>query len=170
PAPGPSAARLASWRRPTRGTAYLVAGVVVLLGLLVAAASLRGDGDGGSAELVGSIRDLGQRVRVGDGPMGPTVSERLERVADQVEAGGGSDEATRLLADAGGWNADGQLSDPATSELVDLLGQIDGVDTSVATTTTTTTTPTTVPPPPPDHDDDEDEEKGRGKGKRGRDD
>jgi hypothetical protein len=163
----PAGARVASWRRPTRGVAAVVAGAVILLGLLLMAVTLRGDGDGdggGSGELVASIRDLGQRVQVGDGPMGPTASDRLEVVADQVEAGGGSDEATRLLADASGWNASGQLSDQASEEMVELLGQIDGVDTSVATTTTTTTS-TTIPPAAGDDEDDD-----RGKGKKGRDD
>ena len=168
-APAPAGARLASWRRPRRGVAALVAGAVILVGVLLMATVLRGeDGGSGSGDLVASIRDLSQRVEAGDGPMGPAASERLERVADQVDAGGGSDEATRLLADAGVWNAEGRLSDQATDEMVELLGRIDGVDTSVATTTTTAPT-TTQPPPDTGDGDDEDGDRVRGRGKKDRD-
>lgn len=153
---------------PAAKPAVIVA--AILLGLLLLAVLVGGGeaGDDAASDAVASsIRNLAGRVQNGDGPKGPEAADRLETVADQVEAGGGSDEANALLAEAGRWNAEGSLSDAATTEMAALLGRIDGVDPSVVTTSTTTTAPTTLAPPlPVERDDDEGEDrKDKGKGR-----
>lgn len=154
--PGPALRRLV-----LAGAAVVL---IVLLGLL---ARSQGGEDGiGDAALVADIRELADRVAVGDGPAGPLASERLDMIAGQVEAGGGATEATALLADAARWRAEGQLSATALARMVSVLGRIEGVDASVATSTTVTTVPTTLLPP----GDDDGQGKGRGKRKKGDDD
>lgn len=172
PAPGASGPRTVPggwWRgavdHPSAKPVVVVA--AILTGLLLLAALVGGggtDSDAASGAVAASIRDLAGRVRNGDGPKGGEAAERLATVADQVEAGGGSDEANALLADAGRWNAEGALSDAATTEMAAVLGRIDGVDPSVVTTTTTVPT-TLAPPVPVEHDDDEEGERRKGKGK-----
>ena len=79
-----------------------------------------------------------------------------------MQAGGGADEANALLADAAQWTQQGQLSATATNEMAMVLGRIDGVDPSLATSTTAapTTVPTTLPP-----EDNDEPAKKRGKGR-----
>ncbi|MGQ0520373.1 MAG: serine/threonine-protein kinase [Actinomycetota bacterium] len=175
PAPAPAGVRPrpVARSRPAPGTIALVAGAALLAAVLLAAV-LQGGGpgaDGSAGELAADLRELAGRVQNGDGPKGPEAAERLAVVADQVEAGGGSHEGNALLADAGAWNAAGLLSDTATTRMTDVLGRIDGVDTSLVTTTTTTTAAPLLPlfsgdgDDREDHDEEEDGRKGR-KGKR----
>ena len=148
-------------RRPANpaATRLMLAGAALLMIVLVVAlARNQGSAAGGDAGLVADIRELAERVQVGDGPAGPLASERLEAIALQVEGGGGSAEANALLAEAGVWRAEGRLSATALDKMVEVLGGIDGVDQSVATSTTVAPTTTTTPPP-----DDDDDRKGRGK-------
>ena len=165
PGTGPPPARTAGRRRRAPVVALVAGGLVILLVVVALAAGGGGAGGSDGVRLAPAIRDLAARVRQGDGPRGPEAAQRLETVADQVEAGGGSDDATSLLSDAGRWNDAGDLSDAATAEMTGLLGRIDGVDASVVTTTTTV--PLTVPPPPVEGDDDDGGggEKKKGKGR-----
>ncbi|HVM04705.1 MAG TPA: serine/threonine-protein kinase [Acidimicrobiales bacterium] len=179
-APPPAPARqVGAGRRPFAPRRLAVLAVLLLgVFLVVALAAGRGSDDASAGDaVVTALRDLAGRVRTGDGPMGPEAGDRLEKVADQVEAGGGAGEANALLRDAAQWRAEGRLSDAAFRAMSALLGRIDGVDPSQATTTTaatttTTTTTTTAPPPATDDDDggggDDDDDRGKKKG-RGRD-
>jgi hypothetical protein len=148
----------------------LLAGAVVVVAILLLAA-YAGQDNGGSADgvdrssLISRLRDLSERVKTGDGPRGPELSERLAQVADEVEAGGGSDSATRLLADVTAWHQQRQVFDTAANETTTLLLQVPGVQSPA-----TTAAPAGQPQPPPADtaDDDEgDEGKVKGKGKKG---
>ncbi|HVF73618.1 MAG TPA: protein kinase [Acidimicrobiales bacterium] len=150
-------------------TMLLGAAAVVLFILFLAMAAGRNGDDGGvdRGSLAGRIRDLAERVKVGDGPKGPELSQRLGQVASDVDAGGGSDAANRLLVDVATWHQQRQLFDTAANETIDLLRQIPGAaPPTVATTPPTTAAPVVVPPPADntDKDDDQGEKKGRGKG------
>jgi serine/threonine-protein kinase len=167
-AAAPRAARGARRARPIFPLFPLLAGAVVVVAILVLAAYANRDGDGGAdagvdrGSLVNRLHDLAERVKTGDGPQGPELSERLDQVADEVEAGGGSDSATRLLGDVATWHQQRRLFDTAAAEATTLLQQVPGVQ---ASTTTTMAAPTTtvapVVPPPEDTDD----EKGNGRKK-----
>ncbi|MFP5375400.1 MAG: serine/threonine-protein kinase [Acidimicrobiia bacterium] len=173
--PGPVPAGRPALPRPGRRLAVVAA--CALLAVLVLVGLAAGGRGGSSADvaLAEAIRDLAGRVEHGDGPMGPEAADRLETVADHVEAGGGAGEASALLGDAARWASEGRLSGAAWTEMASLLARIDGVNPSLATTTTTTTAPPTTPPPvvtdeEEDKDDEEEEEEGRGRKKgRGRD-
>ena len=143
-----------------------LAGAVVVLFIAVIAAMVGGgsNADPGRAELAGNMRDLADRAKTGDGPAGPTLSERMEQVADEVEAGGGADSASRLLADVATWHQQRQLFDTAARESSELLQQVPGVQAP----TTTAAPPTTAAPvvqPPADDKDEGDDKKGKGRGK-----
>ncbi|HEX2701708.1 MAG TPA: serine/threonine-protein kinase [Acidimicrobiales bacterium] len=147
PVPGRGAER----RRHRPATPLLVgAGVVAALLLLLVLAGSRTGGNPSPSILAADIRELAGRVEDGDGPQGPAAADRLAGVADEVEAGGGADEASALLADVARWRQQGTLSAAAADAIVALLGRIDGVDATEAasstTTTITTTTAATVPP------------------------
>ncbi|MGH9153061.1 MAG: hypothetical protein ACRD03_11840, partial [Acidimicrobiales bacterium] len=139
--------------------------VLVLVGL---AAGGRRGGSSADVALAEAIRDLAGRVQQGDGPMGPEAGDRLETVADHVEAGGGAGDANALLGDAARWASEGRLSGAALTEMGSLLARIDGVDPSLATTTTTTTAPPATPPPAVTDDRDDDEDKDDDEDRRGR--
>ena len=171
-APPPAAAAARAHPRPLApGRLAVLAAVLIGLFLVVALATGRGSDDASAGEaVVTGLRDLADRVRTGDGPMGPEAGDRLERVADQVQAGGGADEANALLRDAAQWSADGRLSDAAFTAITTLLGRIDGVDPALATTTTTAATTTTTTAPPQESkdeggDDDGGDDKKKGKGR-----
>ena len=179
-APPPASAREVGAGRQPFAPRRLVVLAVLLLGvfLVVALAAGRASDDASAGDaVVTALHDLADRVRTGDGPMGPEAGDRLDKVADQVEAGGGASEANALLRDAAQWRAEGRLSDAAFRSMSALLGRIDGVDPAQATTTTTaaTTTTTTAPPRATEDDgkggddgEDDDEDRGKKKG-RGRD-
>ena len=161
--PGPS-----SWASPGLRLALLGTGLLLLV-LLAVALSGAGTGDSDGSALASAIRDLAGRVENGDGPRGPDAAARLETIADQVEAGGGADEANALLRDVGQWNGGGQLSDTAAEKITEVLSRIEGVDPSQVTTTTTTTTTTApllqLPGVGVNVGDDDDDRKGKGKGR-----
>ena len=163
---------LGAGRPSTRQLGLLAVAAMILVALLVAVTGNRGsDGGAGPDGLTAGIRSLAGRLESGDGVKGPEAAERLEKIADQVEAGGGADEANSLLRDAGTWNGQGQLSGAATTAMAAVLGRIDGVDRSLVTTTTTTTAPPTTPVPAPGDGDGDEEDGDRGKRKgKGRDD
>ena len=165
---GPTArAGLRRWLSTPVGRGVLVACALVLVLLLVAVAR---DGDStegiGDAALAAQIHDLAQRVEVGDGPAGPGASERLEKVAEQVEAGGGADEANALLTDAAQWEQAGELSAAAAQEIASLLRSVEGVDPILATSTTVATLPATTVAPPANDDEDDGGRKGKGRKER----
>ena len=166
PPAGPPA-REAPARRPSPvQLGLLTAGALIVVALLIAVVAGNGgsDGDGGPDGVAVAIRDLARRVQVGDGPKGPEAAERLEKVADHVEAGGGADEANSLLREAGAWNGQGDLSDAAVTQMATVLDRIEGVDPSLVTTTTTPpASPTTASPPPDDDERDRDKDKGKGR-------
>ncbi|HEX2038650.1 MAG TPA: serine/threonine-protein kinase [Acidimicrobiales bacterium] len=140
--------------------------VVVTVGILLLLAALVQAGRNGTqggveperAELAGALRDLAGRVRVGDGPRGPELGDRLGQVASEVEAGGGSQSANALLADVAAWHGQRQVYDRAASEATSLLLRVPGAQLP----TTTTAAPTTTQPPEDGDDDD------RGRGKKGK--
>jgi tRNA A-37 threonylcarbamoyl transferase component Bud32 len=136
------------------------AGIVVLLMALVAAGRNGGGVEPERAQLAADLRDLSQRVRVGDGPRGPELGDRLGQVASEVEAGGGSQSANTLLADVAAWHGQRQVFDRAASEATSLLSRVPGAQLP----TTTTAAPTTTTQPPSDDKDDDD----RGRGKKGK--
>jgi tRNA A-37 threonylcarbamoyl transferase component Bud32 len=170
PPPAPAAARVHPRPFAPRRLAVLAA---LLLGVfvLIALATGRGADDTSAGDaVVTGLRDLAGRVRTGDGPMGPEAGDRLDRVADQVQAGGGADEANALLRDAAQWRAEGRLSEAAFTAMTTLLGRIDGVDVAQATTTTTIATTTTTTAPPEESRDEGDDDGGGDKKKgKGRD-
>jgi serine/threonine-protein kinase len=171
-APLPAAGRVAGPRRRPMASpvTLLTAAAVVVFVLLLAAAANRGDTDGvDRGSLAGRIRDLAERVKVGDGPKGPELSARLARVAGDVEAGGGSDAGNRLLADVAAWHQQRLLFDRAATETTALLREIPGVaPPTVATVPPTTVPPTTVAPvvQPAGPADDGGGDKKKGNGKR----
>ncbi|MDQ3757746.1 MAG: hypothetical protein M3394_07845, partial [Actinomycetota bacterium] len=116
------------------------------------------------ADLVADLRDLAGRVRVGDGPQGPALGDRLQQVASEVEAGGGAQAATALLADLDGWHRSRQVFDKAATEATALLLRVPGAEAPTTTVAPTTQPPTTQPPA---DEDDEDAGVGKGKKKRG---
>ena len=135
---------------PAMRVALLAAAVLLVVFVVLALAGRGSSGEGDKAALVSDIHELATRVKTGDGPRGPDASERLDKVGDYVQAGGGADEASALLADAAQWTQQGQLSATATEEMASVLGRIDGVDPSLATPTTvatTTTVASTTQPP-----------------------
>ena len=176
PSGGPAGAATGSGARRAagsgaRGRRLAVVAAAALLAVVVLVGLSSGLGSGGASAdraLVADIRDLAGRVQQGDGPMGPEAAKRLETVADHVEAGGGAGEANALLRDAAAWSADGRLSGAALEETAALLGRIDGVDPSLATTTTTLAPATTAPPPPEDADEADDDDDDRGRKRKGR--
>lgn len=170
-------------RRP-RAQRALFVGVAILLLLLllgaVAAAVSRGgaadDSAAGDPRLAAQMRDLAERMKVGDGVKGPEASERLSGVADAVEAtGGGAEQATALLRDATAWRSGNQLYATAYDQLRGLLVQVPGVDQAAGGAPTTAAPPPTQPAPAAatgagDGGDDDDGGKGKGKGKGEKDD
>jgi serine/threonine protein kinase len=162
PSPPPIAAAGRSSRRIPWWVPPAVAAVGIVLLALVLASAGRDATDGvepARAEVASDLRELAERVRVGDGPRGPEVGDRLEQVASEVEAGGGTQAADSLLVDVAAWHQQRQLYDTAAAEATAVLLRVPG-----AQQPTTTVAPTTTQPPPADEDDDD----RRGKGKKGR--
>lgn len=120
--------------------------VVVLLLVMLALAGGKGGGQAGPAGLAGRLSSLADRVEEGDGVKGSDAAERLREVAEQLKAGGGGDAAADLARDAYAWNRSGQLSGSALTAMIDLLGQVPGVDSTALTTTTTAPSTTTTAP------------------------
>ncbi|MEO7836471.1 MAG: serine/threonine-protein kinase [Acidimicrobiales bacterium] len=170
---GPAALGVAVPAGPARGATVLagrrgvVAGILaaaaVLLFIVVAALAGGGaDGDG----LPGRLVSLADRVEAGEGAKGPEAAEGLRDVADQVRAGGGGGAATELVRNAYEWNRSGGLSGVALADMVEVLGDVPGVDpTALTTTTTIAAPPTTTAPPPSPRGGDEERGKGKGGGK-----
>jgi len=129
---------------PAMRVALVGAGMLLVVLVVLGLAGRVSGGGTHRAGLVADIRQLAARLKTGAGPLGPEVSARLDKIGDEVKAGGGADEANGLLADAAGWVQQGQLSATATREMATLLGRIDGVDPSLATPTTVVTTTTAV--------------------------
>ena len=132
------------------------AGLVALL-LIAAYLNLGGGGSSSPAAaasdankaLAVQMRALGDRVHDGDGAQGPTVQQRLDKVADDLDGAkpaAGAD-ATALLRDVTAWRQDPkQLSAAAADQSTALLKQVPGVDAAAATTPTTPVTTATAPP------------------------
>ena len=149
---------------PAMRVALVAAGVLLVVFLVLALAGASSDGGGDKSALVSDIHELAGRVKTGDGPLGPEASDRLDKVGDYVQAGGGADEANALLTDAAQWAQQGQLSATAAKAMASVLGRIDGVDPSLATPTTVATTTTTVATTLAPDEGDQDGGKKRGKG------
>lgn len=151
-----------SWPRMPWWMPPAIAAVgIVLLALVLATASRNGPNgvEPARAEVASDLRELADRVRVGDGPRGPELGDRLEQVASEVEAGGGTQAADALLRDVAAWHRERQVYDKAAAEATALLLRVPGAQLP------TTTVPPTTQPPPVEEDKDDDE---RGKGKKGR--
>jgi hypothetical protein len=161
-------------RRP-RTVAWLLIPLGVLLIVLVAAFLASRDGGGvptalggegvdntaGDVALAADLRDVADRIEVGDGARGSEAAGRLREIAAVVAEGGDAGEqATALLRDAVSWNNDGrQLLDTATDLTVEVLSRVPGVDVDGARAAAT-------PPQPVVADGGGDDEgRGRAKGK-----
>ena len=164
PRPPAAAVGRSRWRLPWWAPPAIAAAVVLLALVLAAAGRDATDGvEPARADLASDLRELAERVRVGDGPRGPEVGDRLEQVASEVEAGGGTHAADALLADVASWHQQRQLYDTAAAETTAVLLRVPGAQQP----TTAAPAPTTTQPPPADEDDDGDR-KGNGRGKKGR--
>ena len=161
PAVGPPALRRLRLRLPWGVPVAIVSiGVVLLVLVLAGNREQLGGVDPARADLAADLRELGERVKVGDGPAGRELGDRLEQVASEVEADGGAQSATELLAAVATWHRDRQLYDTAAAEATTLLLRVPGAQQP---TTTTPPPPTTTAPP---EDKDDDDGNGRGKGKK----
>jgi hypothetical protein len=152
----PTTAAAAGGRRRFAPTWLLVPLAVLLIVLLAAFLSARDGGvslspsAGGNAatgasghgdvKLAADLREVADRVEVGDGPRGPEAARRLREIGALVAAGKpAGDQATSLLRDVVSWHDDGrQLLDRATAMTIEVLKRVPGVDAAAATSAAAT--------------------------------
>lgn len=172
-APGGAARRRRDGLDPRVVVVLAVAAVILLL-LAVLAVGRNGAGSVGGTEagagaqqtsLGQELRQVAERLSVGDGPRGAEASQRLRGIADKVDAGqdAGGD-ATALLADATRWRQEREIGTTAHEVLAGVLAKVPGVDVQAAAA---------VAPPTESEKGDEGDEgagNGKGKGKKGGDD
>ena len=150
-------------------------GVAIALLLLGLAAASGGDGDGDGASparaaLASELRDAGEALGAEDGDAAAEAAQQVGSLADEVDDGGGGEEATALLRQLVSWRDGGGLTAVAADRLAGLVRRVPGVDGAAYTAPTTTAPPTTAAPPPPERQDgDGDGDQGDG-GKRKKDD
>lgn len=113
----------------------VLAGLGALIALVVAAAlgGLFGGSDKqtSGADLVTNLREIATRVEVGDGPKGPEAAGRLRGIADALQRGDASAaavDAASLQRDVETWRSDRTLFRTASGLVLDVLGQVPGVD------------------------------------------
>jgi hypothetical protein len=115
----------------------LLAGVVALVAVLgIGAAVLAGDDGGGGGSTAGGdraavaaeLREVADRVQVGDGPRGPELAQRLRALAQQVDGGAGGDEASALADDVVAWRESGELFRTAGQLALDALAAVPGAE------------------------------------------
>ena len=168
------AARRHAGRRFRMAAAAVAVLVFVLVGVAVASNDRDGGGTGGGpqaaaadparAQLAAEMREWADRMETGDGSKGPEAASRLRTVADEVEAGGGAEEATALANDAVQWRRSNELFRTATARLLELLARVPGAQ-PVALPTDTTAAPLVQVQVGDEGDNDEKDEKRKGEGK-----
>ena len=93
-----------------------------------------------TAGLAQQLRNAASTLDVDDGPVATALASRLSGVADLVQAGGGAREATSALAAVAALSRAGQLPEGTATPIIQLLGQVPGIDLSVLDALTTPTT------------------------------
>lgn len=143
--------------RPGRvrsGRGWLPVAVIALVLLLIGALFTLGRGTGGSGgsgagdrALASDIREVANRVEVGDGSKGPEAAERLRSIADKVENGDdAAGDAQDLISDTRAWNDERLLFDTATAKTVEVLSRVPGVSGGETSSSEPSTTVTTSAP------------------------
>ena len=84
-----------------------------------------------TAVLARDLRAAAESLGPDDGTLAPNLADRLRRLADAVEAGGGGGEATGLLATTVAWARTGQLDADAAATVTRLLLRVPGINTAV---------------------------------------
>jgi len=93
-----------------------------------------------TAGLAQQLRNAASTLDADDGPVALALASRLSGVADLVQAGGGAREATSALAAVAALSRAGQLPEGTATPIIQLLGQVPGIDLSVLDALTTPTT------------------------------
>lgn len=165
PQPGPVAGRIApvpsprgrSRRTPAVAIVVVFVLVAAMVGVAMLARSRAGKGpDTKSAAftnpLAQELASAADALTPADGPRSADVAKRLQRVAEVLDTGDASLEATDLMGKVTAWDRSGELARPVSARILGLLSRVPGVVLPVTSPTQTVprnsgtiqTPPTTV--------------------------